>query len=337
MVDNSSSMSKTQARLAAAFPKFMQVLGGLPGGMPNLHIAVVSSDMGAGEMTNGCNGNGQAGIFQAAPAMTDSAGMPCATTLAPGAHFLSNVNGVANYTAPIAQVFSCIAALGEDGCGFEQPLLSVAHALGADNIDATGRPRPPLENEGFLRDDAYLLIVLITNEDDCSALGGAANEIFPRASGENLLSPLGPPTGYRCSAFGHLCGTPPAPPPIVSPLADDPGDFTTVVKLDDCVPSDGAGNADSRLHHRDRAQGAQGRSREPDPDLRNRRSLPRQFSRDALRDKLEEVGVGRPERAVARGSALLRVGERRQLRQSGGPRRGAGRRIRRQRVQEVDL
>jgi hypothetical protein len=242
MVDNSSSMSKTQARLAAAFPKFMQVLGGLPGGMPNLHIAIVSSDMGAGAVTNGCDGNGQAGIFQADPVMLDSLGNPCATTLAPGARFISNVNGVANYTAPIGQVFSCIAALGDAGCGFEQPLLSVAHALGADNYDATGRPQPPLENQGFLRDDAYLVIVLITNEDDCSALGGASSELFPRASGEDLSSRLGPPTGYRCNAFGHLCGTPPAPPPIVSPMGEnDPGDLTTVVTLDDCIPSDGGG------------------------------------------------------------------------------------------------
>ena len=37
----------------------------------------------------------------------------------------------------------------------------------------TARP-PPAENQGFLRPDAYLAIVMITNEDDCSALAGRA-------------------------------------------------------------------------------------------------------------------------------------------------------------------
>src|SRR6188768_1943404 len=46
LIDNSSSMSKSQANLLRNFPVFMDVLKGLPMGLPNLHIAVVSSDMG---------------------------------------------------------------------------------------------------------------------------------------------------------------------------------------------------------------------------------------------------------------------------------------------------
>jgi hypothetical protein len=231
MIDNSSLMTAWQARLVDALPAFTQALAAAPLGLPNLHVAVVSSDMGAGTGTGGCLGNGQAGIFQWGAPMTS-----CAPT-SDGAKFLSNINGNANYSGDISDVLSCVAALGEGGCGFEQPFLSLAHALGADNFDSTGRPQPPQENQGFLRDDAYLVIVMLTNEDDCSAPRGAASDLFPRVDdGSNLMSALGPPTGYRCNEFGHLCGNPPAPPPRVSP----DGQPTTVL-LDDCRPAEDAG------------------------------------------------------------------------------------------------
>ena len=65
-------------------------------------------------------------------------------------------------------MFQCIAQLGDGGCGFGQPLAALARALGAD-----GQPPPP-ENAGFLRPDAYLAIVFISNQDDCSASAGSS-------------------------------------------------------------------------------------------------------------------------------------------------------------------
>ena len=226
MIDNSISMRPSQNKLLKNFPVFMDVLTGLPGGLPSVHIAVVSSDMGAGAgagITAQCQGNGDAGSFQARARGT------CETTLPQGAHFISNLNGIANYTAPIDQVFTCLAALGDDGCGFEQPLLSVAYALGAYG-------GPPAENKDFLRDDAYLAIILITNEDDCSAPEAANSELFGDSAG-TLASALGPPQGYRCNEFGHLCGSPLAPPPRLAPN----GDANARVTLDGCVPAEEQG------------------------------------------------------------------------------------------------
>ena len=240
MIDNSSSMAKSQANLVRNFPTFMNVLKMLPGGLPNVHIAVVSSDMGAGSVTNGCSGNGMAGIFQNTPKLTVGGNL-CNTTLQNNARFIESINGNANFTGDISDVFTCIAALGEDGCGFEQQLLLVTHALGADNFNPdTGKPQPPQENQGFLRDSAYLAIILITNEDDCSAPGGAANGLYPTVTGDNLTSKLGPPTGYRCNRYGHVCNG--APPPKDSPMgAADPGDSTTVVKLQNCTSAENTG------------------------------------------------------------------------------------------------
>ena len=54
--------------------------------------------------------------------------------------------------------FGCIAAVGSAGCGFEAPLEAVYRVL-----------TTPAINPGFLRDDALLVVILMTDEDDCSA------------------------------------------------------------------------------------------------------------------------------------------------------------------------
>ncbi len=120
-----------------------------------------------------------------------------ATGLADGATFISDVNGVRNYTGNLEDVFACMAALGESGCGFEHQFASVARALGAD-----GQP-PPVENHDFLRPDAYLAIVMITNEDDCSASPGFP--LFTVNGNTTIDSQLGPAISFRCNEFGHIC------------------------------------------------------------------------------------------------------------------------------------
>ena len=220
VIDTSSSMRLSQATLEANFPLFMNVLENLPGGLPNIHVAVISTDMGAGDGSiSGCTGTGNSGIFQytARGACTD-------TTLAPGATFISNVNGVKNYTAAdISDVFSCIAALGESGCGFEHQFASVMRALGADGVAA------PAENAGFLRQDALLAIVMVTNEDDCSARPGIP--LFDATSNLTLASQLGPVTNFRCNEFGHVCNG--AAPSRLAPT----GMVTDTVTLTGCTSS----------------------------------------------------------------------------------------------------
>jgi len=222
MVDNSSSMRLSQANLDTNFPMFMDVLKSLPGGLPNIHVAVVSSDMGAGDGSiAGCSASGgDNGIFQYTPRGTCTA-----TTLQTGATYISNVGGVANYTATdISTVFSCIAALGESGCGFEHQFASILRALGADGQAA------PLENQGFLRSDALLAIVMITNEDDCSARAGSP--LYDAAVNVNIGSQLGPPQNFRCNEFGHVCNG--APPPRQAPNQD----VAAMVSLQNCTSSE---------------------------------------------------------------------------------------------------
>ena len=69
MIDNSSSMSEMQGKLYDQLPLFMNVLETLPN-PPSLHVAVVSSDMGApGDSVSsiGCTTYGDSGDFQNMP------------------------------------------------------------------------------------------------------------------------------------------------------------------------------------------------------------------------------------------------------------------------------
>ena len=90
-----------QTELTQRFPGFITALDHLPGGLPNVHIAVISSDMGAGaEEDQRLRGNGNNGVFQYTPRV------PCTkTTLNGGATYIVNANGTANYTAPRKRLF----------------------------------------------------------------------------------------------------------------------------------------------------------------------------------------------------------------------------------------
>ena len=98
VVDNSASMRLAQDKLLASFPKFIEVLEGMPGGLPNVHIAVISTDMGAGNGgVTGCSGLGDGGIFQ-----SSARGTCTNTTLTAGAR--SSPTWAGSATTPATSV-----------------------------------------------------------------------------------------------------------------------------------------------------------------------------------------------------------------------------------------
>lgn len=191
VVDNSGSMLDQQTALveAARDALFGQLAADL-GGLPDLHVGVTSTaipittpsvpgctqGLGGALTTNGC-----AGIT--------------------GSFLVDEDDGAGgrtrNYTGDLADAFGCMAALGVNGCGFEQPL---AAAIRAVDGSVPG-------NAGFLRDDAFLLVVLVTDEDDCS-MSDTSLLGDPVA---DLESALGPRTSFRCFEFGVVCDDDSAP------------------------------------------------------------------------------------------------------------------------------
>jgi hypothetical protein len=229
MVDNSQSMAPLQDKLLANFPVFMNILKGLPGGLPDVHIAVVSSDTGPGQFdqTSGhCAFMGDHGSFQTAPRGTCTA-----SPLNAGETFLaaSNNQGTKNYTGDITDAFTCIAKLGDQGCGFEGQLKSVRWALDPNN------PAGNNNNGGstsFLRDDAFLAVILITNEDDCSVPDDSP--LFD-SSQRSMSDQYGPFWSFRCNEFGHLCNINGTMQPPPRGMADSPNNLQNIPG---CVSND---------------------------------------------------------------------------------------------------
>ncbi len=232
VIDDGAAMAGWQAQLATQLPTFMAVLQSLP--MPmGLHVGVVSSDLGVGAATNvgipDCTASGDGGNLRSQPEATCTD-----TTLDPAATFISDIGSARNFTATddanesgLAKVFQCIAQLGDSGCGFGQPLAALDRALGAD-----GQP-PPAANAGFLRPDAYLGIVIISNRDDCSVPAGST--LFSDDPAQGSL------THYRCNHAGHVCsdanGNQVAPP--IDPPADAVSiDGVSTVSLTNCASNE---------------------------------------------------------------------------------------------------
>lgn len=222
VVDDANAAAE-QAKLAAQVSRLLQVLESSPSGPPDLHVAVVTSDLGAA--TNApipCSPAGDGGTFQTAPAPDGACGQ---AALQGGATYLAQNGAQRNFAGDLGSALGCLLRTGSSGCGFIQPLAAAARALGADGAPA------PAGNAGFLRPNAALGIVLLARQDDCSA--PPDTRLFSLQTGQSSLAePLGPLTSYRCNRYGHLCkgadGT--LNPP---PLAPPPG--ATTASFTDCT------------------------------------------------------------------------------------------------------
>jgi hypothetical protein len=186
VIDDSASMADKQDALIDAFPAFLAQISTIEGGLPNLHLGIISSDMGTkgsavtqpGTAISGCSGTGHAGILQTGTAsITDL-------------YAIALRSGTRNFTGTLATTFSQMAALGAAGCGFEQHL----HAM----RESFTHP----SNAGFLRPSANLAVVILADEDDCSVLDPLVMA--------NDLGPLGPLQSFRCFEYGVEC-TPDTP------------------------------------------------------------------------------------------------------------------------------
>ena len=193
----------SQQSLAANFPRMIDELSTLDGGLPNLHIGIVTSDLGtSGSHTDpaptipggaGCAGEGDAGNLVAIAGATDP--------------FLSDIEDAnggrdRNYTGELRDAFGSAALVGDQGCGFEQHLGAMRCALDANP-----------NNAGFLRPTANLAVVILADEDDCSV----GDSVFFAAD----TSLFGPLQSFRCFRFGVQC---------------DPDDPTTPGAKSGCRP-----------------------------------------------------------------------------------------------------
>jgi hypothetical protein len=187
VMDDSGSMAEEQASIAAwAEESLFGVLTLDPETPLNLHIGIVSTNMGAGAYPiSGCAA-GDDGVMQNTPQVVG-----CEP---PADRYIIDVDDGAggrttNYPGTLDETFACVVQLGINGCGFEHPLESMRRAL-----------QNPV-NDGFLRDDALLAVIIVSDEDDCSAHDTTVFSTDDIA----VDGPLGPLSSFRCFEFGVVC------------------------------------------------------------------------------------------------------------------------------------
>ncbi len=190
VVDNSKHMAIRQEQLANSFKGVMEHLN-FGRGLPDLHVGVVSTDMGTGDFggeSAQCSreGNGgRIGPIAEACGLKDESYMAMQTDV--DGTFRGNFDDSQNDDSK-NKVFSCMTRLGEAGCEYEQPLESMRSSLNKDLLDGSG----------FLREHAVLGVITLTDEDDCSAYNP---EIF-NPDNEDFRD--GDPN-FRCFQSGVIC------------------------------------------------------------------------------------------------------------------------------------
>ncbi len=171
VIDNSGSMSEEQANLATNFPAFVQVIENYTtsaGTHLDYHIGVTTTDHGGAIF-----GTPDDGQFL----VEDRSGLfPTSCMFPNGRRYLQK--GDTN----VGTKFSCAAKAGTSGSPFEMPLQAAKMAL----VDRMAGPNA--SNAGFLREDALLAIVLLTDENDCSTIGvpGGADDPLTYCDGSHL-------------------------------------------------------------------------------------------------------------------------------------------------------
>jgi hypothetical protein len=151
VVDDSGSMEQEQTNLAANFPTFANLLNSytVNTGEPLDYRAAITTTGVSVSFAQQIN-------TPPLPPIT----LPAVPQVGRDGRFVQSCNmsrpWLERADADMATTFACAANVGISGPGLEMPLRAAELAI---------QPSP---NGGFLRDDALLGIVILTDEDDCS-------------------------------------------------------------------------------------------------------------------------------------------------------------------------
>lgn len=234
VVDDSTAMAGFEDHLATNLSALSSKLENMLGGLPDLHLGVVSTVLETAPHTvPGCPQVGHGGRMHVGPG-TGPVGATYIMDQKPSgciypkdeighcsAHTCEEVNcGHAtgtwlvldentgcprcrNYPGRLEDAVSNTGPVGVMDCPFSQPLEAMKQSLESD------------DNAGFRREDAFLGIIFFTATDDCSV---AEVELFAPENGE-----LGPLTSFRCFEHGVTCdqdGREPGPRQSCQPRED---------------------------------------------------------------------------------------------------------------------
>ncbi len=166
VVDNSGSMLDEQVNLVASVPGFVNQIQTQLADTEGYHVGVITSDAYSFNEL-GC---GIEGALVTRTGGADASNAVC-TPFASGLRFMTEQDD-------LATKFPCAAQVGTEGDGNERPMQTMITAL-SDAMNAPGAC-----NEGFLRDDALLVLVIITDEEDDHEVDGCLQQPQPGSAGD---------------------------------------------------------------------------------------------------------------------------------------------------------
>jgi len=197
VVDNSGSMSDEQQSLATSFDGFITSIQNTVKA-EDYHIMVIDTDAGSSFLQE---------CLVLCAILPECQGYPCNMLPTPegcdatlGAGLLQNPKGEACGIAGddrymvdgqpnLSKTFECVAKVGTNGDGSERPMEAMIAAVSTLNV-------PGACNEGFLRNDALLVVTFITDEEDDgqskgSPVGWQAGLVAAKKGAESSIVVLG--------------------------------------------------------------------------------------------------------------------------------------------------
>lgn len=223
VIDNSPSMSPKQKALGNQIGRLMRSLQQLD---IDSQVGIISTDIGTntapGTPWGGAIGvcdtyEGDDGVLQSAACTTRlstsfEARTAC-STLCPdskyvptdGRRYIRSAGGMSNVPSSMEidpmtgkmidtgpeKALRCMGLIGDGGCGVESPLEAIKRALDGHRS----------ENDGFLRADALLAVLIISDEDDCSVQLSRRSENNPA----NRSCAVTDPEAYDCFNIDYRC------------------------------------------------------------------------------------------------------------------------------------
>lgn len=146
VIDNSGSMTVQQGQLLNSFPGFIDAIQTSLDNVDSYHVGVITSDNYAGNEP-GCT---TIGDLVTQTAGSQSSNSVC-TPFSSGLRFATDEDD-------LQTAFPCMAQVGTTGSPIEQPVTATVAALDPAKAEPGGC------NEGFIRDDAILVVVIVTDD-----------------------------------------------------------------------------------------------------------------------------------------------------------------------------
>ncbi|MBU1068899.1 hypothetical protein KJ975_04940, partial [Myxococcota bacterium] len=241
VIDTSLCMADEQVILQGNFPGLVRALKDSAGGLPDLHLGVITPDLGTAPYNiPGCEtpgGDGGRFLKGVHNSCMNPAGQNYIVDVAPRGCTVTRSTDGASCTAHDCTAAHCEAAAftgadgvatepdglllstDENGCPrcrnyYTDTLESVLMCMASAGTSGCGMEQPlealrqallvvPEGNERFLRPAAGLGIMLVMSEDDCST---ADTELFNPEG--DINSELGSLASFRCTEFGIICDQP---------------------------------------------------------------------------------------------------------------------------------